>query len=77
MRRVMYMGIAFQAFAGFSLSAVIYWQRHALAKIFSNDEKVQALCVDVSFQVALYYFLNSLMWAVWAPLEGMMRTTAP
>ena len=71
------MGIVFQAAAGFAISAIIYWQRHTLAKIFSNDEEVQKLCVDVSFQVALYYFLNSFIWAVWAPLEGMMRTTAP
>jgi MATE family multidrug resistance protein len=76
-KRVMYMGFIFAAAAGVIISTAIYFGRYWLATFFSDDPKVNEMTVSVGFHVALYYFLNSCMWGVWAPLEGQMRTTLP
>jgi Na+-driven multidrug efflux pump len=75
--RVMKLGFAFGAIAGGTISLVLYLLRVPLAGFFSDDAKVNHLSIGVAGQVSLYYFLNSMMWAFWAPLEGQMRTMLP
>jgi Na+-driven multidrug efflux pump len=75
--RVMKLGWIFGAVAGGAISLLLYLFRKELAGFFSDDPNVNALSIGVSGQVSLYYFLNSMMWAFWAPLEGQMRTVLP
>ena len=76
-KRVMKLGFAFGAMAGGVISLLLYLLRHELAGFFSDDVNVNKLSVSVAGRVSLYYFLNSMMWAFWAPLEGQMRTVLP
>lgn len=73
----MWLGLIFAAGAGLLISTGIYVGRFWLARFFSDTPEVQELTAAVGGQVSLYYFLNSLMWGAWAPLEGQMRTTIP
>ena len=73
----MKLGWIFGAVAGGAISLLLYLFRKELAGFFSDDPNVNALSIGVSGQVSLYYFLNSMMWAFWAPLEGQMRTVLP
>jgi Na+-driven multidrug efflux pump len=75
--RVMKLGFMFGAIAGGAISLLLYVSRAPLAEFFSKDVKVNELSIGVAGQVSLYYFLNSMMWAFWAPLEGQMRTVLP
>ena len=84
-KSVMNMGFMLAAGAGGLISIVLYLFRGQLARLFcdpTTDEgascvPVNALSVSVAGHVSLYYFLNSMMWAFWAPLEGQMRTMLP
>lgn len=76
-KRVMKLGFAFGAMAGAAISLLLYLLRVELAGFFSDDIKVNKLSISVAGRVSLYYFLNSMMWAFWAPLEGQMRTVLP
>ena len=71
-------GITFSTIAGAVLGAALYFGRYALAALFSpTDEGLQHLIQQSTGPLAVFYFLNSVVYGLWAVLEAQSRPAIP
>lgn len=71
-------GVCYSIVAGGVLASCMFLARGKLAMLFSpTDEYVQTLIKNSSVPVAIFYFLNSVVYGLWAVLEAQMRPGIP
>ena len=71
-------GVLYSTATGLALALLMFLMRFWLAEYFSpTDLSVQLLIERSALPVAVFYFLNSVMYGMWAVLEAQSRPSIP